>query len=324
MRLSKRIFNISNEDEFNSIALEVFDFQYKNIPVYKKYVDLVKSQTKSINDYKEIPFLPIDFFKSNHIIADNSKIEKTFLSSGTGNTIRSKHLVKDLKLYEQSFSAGYKHFYSDPKEWTILALLPSYLDQGDSSLIYMVNNFIKKSENPESNYINYDLDVLKNLILKLKNKNVLLIGVSYALLELSELESFNLENWVIMETGGMKGRRKEMVRQELHQQLKKAFNVDAIHSEYGMTELLSQAYSKKNGLFETPPWMKFIIRDFEDPYSLAKINSSGGINIIDLANIYSCSFIETQDIGKEVEKDSFEILGRFDQSEVRGCNLLSF
>ena len=156
--------------------------------------------------------------------------------------------------------------------------------------------------------LHFDLDVLKNLILKLKDKNVLLIGVSYALLELSELDSFNLENWVIMETGGMKGRRKEMVRQELHQQLKKAFNVDAIHSEYGMTELLSQAYSKKNGLFETPPWMKFIIRDFEDPYSLAKINSSGGINIIDLANIYSCSFIETQDIGKEVEKDSFEIL----------------
>jgi acyl-CoA synthetase (AMP-forming)/AMP-acid ligase II len=188
----------------------------------------------------------------------------------------------------------------------------------------MVNKFINKSQNPESNYINYDLNVLKNLILKLKDKNVLLIGVSYALLELSELDSFNLENWVVMETGGMKGRRKEMVRQELHQQLKKAFNVNAIHSEYGMTELLSQAYSKKNGLFETPPWMKFIIRDFEDPYSLAKINSSGGINIIDLANIYSCSFIETQDIGKEVEKDSFEILGRFDQSEVRGCNLLSF
>ena len=302
----------------------MFEFQYKNIPVYKKYVDLVQSQKKSINHYKEIPFLPIDFFKSNHIIVNNSKIEKTFLSSGTGNTIRSKHLVKDLKLYEQAFSAGYKHFYSDPKEWTILALLPSYLDQGDSSLIYMIDNFINKSENKESNYINYDLDVLKNLILKLKNKNVLLIGVSYALLKLSELYSFNLENWVIMETGGMKGRRKEIVREELHQQLKKGFNVDAIHSEYGMTELLSQAYSKKNGLFKTPPWMKFIIRDFEDPYSLAKINSSGGINIIDLANIYSCSFIETKDIGKEVEKDSFEILGRFDQSELRGCNLLSF
>jgi len=324
LSLSKRIFNISNEDEFNSIALEVFEFQYKNIPVYKKYVDLIKSKSKSINHFKEIPFLPIDFFKNNKIIADNSKIEKTFLSSGTSNTIRSKHFVKDLELYEQSFSAGFKYFYSDPKEWTILALLPSYLDQGDSSLIYMVNKFINKSENPESNYINYDLNVLKNLILKLKDKNVLLIGVSYALLELSELDSLNLENWVVMETGGMKGRRKEMVRQELHQQLKKAFNVDAIHSEYGMTELLSQAYSKKNGLFETPPWMKFIIRDFEDPYSLAKINSSGGINIIDLANIYSCSFIETQDIGKEVEKDSFEILGRFDQSEVRGCNLLSF
>lgn len=287
MSLSERIFNISNEDEFNSVALEVFEFQYKNIPVYKKYVDLIKSQTKSINHFKEIPFLPIDFFKNNKIIAENSKIEKTFLSSGTSNTIRSRHFVKDLKLYEQSFSAGFKYFYSDPKEWTILALLPSYLDQGDSSLIYMVNKFINKSENSESNYINYDLNVLKNLILKLKDKNVLLIGVSYALLELSELDSFNLENWVVMETGGMKGRRKEMVRQELHQQLKKAFNVDAIHSEYGMTELLSQAYSKKNGLFETPPWMKFIIRDFEDPYSLAKINSSGGINIIDLANIYS-------------------------------------
>ena len=324
MSLSKRIFNISNEDEFNSIALEVFKFQYKNIPVYKKYVDLIKSQSKSINHFKEIPFLPIDFFKNNKIIADNSKIEKTFLSSGTSNTIRSKHFVKDLELYEQSFCACFKYFYSDPKEWTILALLPSYLDQGDSSLIYMVNKFINKSQNLESNYINYDLNVLKNLILKLKDKNVLLIGVSYALLELSELDSFNLENWVVMETGGMKGRRKEMVRQELHQQLKKAFNVNAIHSEYGMTELLSQAYSKKNGLFETPPWMKFIIRDFEDPYSLAKINSSGGVNIIDLANIYSCSFIETQDIGKEVEKDSFEILGRFDQSEVRGCNLLSF
>jgi len=324
LSLSKRIFNISNEDEFNSIALEVFEFQYKNISVYKKYVDLVKSQQKSINHYKEIPFLPIDFFKNNNIIADNSNIEKTFLSSGTGNTIRSKHFIQDLELYEQAFTAGYKHFYSDPKDWTILALLPSYLEQGDSSLIYMVENFINKSENPESNYINYDLDVFKNLILKLKNKNVLLIGVSYALLELSELDSFNLENWVVMETGGMKGRRKEMVREELHQQLKKAFNVDAIHSEYGMTELLSQAYSKKNGLFKTPPWMKFIVRDFEDPYSLAKINSSGGINIIDLANIYSCSFIETQDIGKEVEKDSFEILGRFDQSEVRGCNLLSF
>jgi hypothetical protein len=324
LSLSKRIFNISNEDEFNSIALEVFEFQYKNIRVYKKYVDLVKSQKKSINHYKEIPFLPIDFFKSNKIIADNSKIEKTFLSSGTGNKIRSKHLVKNLELYEQSFTASYKHFYSDPKEWTILALLPSYLDQGDSSLIYMIDNFINKSENSESNYIKYDLDVLKNLILKLKDKNVLLIGVSYALLELSELDSFNLENWVIMETGGMKGRRKEMVREDLHRQLKKAFNVDAIHSEYGMTELLSQAYSKKNGSFKTPPWMKFIIRDFEDPYSLAKINSSGGINIVDLANIYSCSFIETQDIGKEIEKDSFEILGRFDQSEIRGCNLLSF
>ena len=324
MSLSKRIFNISNEDEFNSIALEVFHFQYKNIPVYKKYVDLVKGRKENISHYKKIPFLPINFFKNNNIVTRNSKVEKTFLSSGTGKINRSKHLVHNLKLYEKSFSSGYKYFYSDPKEWTILALLPSYLEQGDSSLIYMVDNFIHKSKFSQSNYINYDLKVFKDLILKLKDKKVLLIGVSYALLELSELDSFNLENWVVMETGGMKGKRKEIVRQELHQQLKTAFNVNAIHSEYGMTELLSQAYSKKNGLFKTPPWMKFIIRDFEDPYSLAKINSTGGINIIDLANIYSCSFIETQDIGKELKEDNFEILGRFDQSEVRGCNLLSF
>ena len=188
----------------------------------------------------------------------------------------------------------------------------------------MVNDFIQNSKSSDSNYIKLNLNSFKNIINSLKNKKVLLIGVSYALLELSELDSFDIGNWIVMETGGMKGRRKEIVREELHEKLKTAFNVDYIHSEYGMTELLSQAYSKKNGLFQTPPWMKLIVRDFEDPYSIAKINSSGGINIIDLANIYSCSFIETQDIGREVTKGKIEILGRFDQSEIRGCNLLSF
>ena len=324
MSLSKKIFNISNEDEFNSTALEVFNFQYKNVPIYKSYVDLLKIENDKLSSYKEIPFLPIHFFKEHNVISNNMSVEKTFLSSGTTQKKRSKHLVHCIKLYEKSFNLGFNYFYGNPNEWTILALLPSYLEQGDSSLIYMVNNFIQNSNSSESNYIKLKLSSFKNLVKELKNKKVLLIGVSYALLELSELDSFDLGNWIVMETGGMKGRRKEIVREELHEKLKTAFNVDSVHSEYGMTELLSQAYSNKNGLFKTPPWMKFIIRDFEDPYSIAKINNSGGINIIDLANIYSCSFIETQDIGREVTKGEIEILGRFDQSEVRGCNLLSF
>lgn len=324
MSLSKKIFNISNEDEFNSVALEVFEFQYKNIPIYKSYVDLLKIEKNKISNYKEIPFLPVQFFKEHNVISNNLTVEKTFLSSGTTQKNRSKHLVHNIKLYEKSFNLGFEYFYGNPNEWTVLALLPSYLEQGDSSLIYMVNDFIQNSKSSDSNYIKLNLNSFKNIIKNLKNKKVLLIGVSYALLELSELDSFDIGNWIVMETGGMKGRRKEIVREELHEKLKTAFNVDYIHSEYGMTELLSQAYSKKNGLFQTPPWMKLIVRDFEDPYSIAKINNSGGINIIDLANIYSCSFIETKDIGREVTKGKVEILGRFDQSEVRGCNLLSF
>ena len=324
MSLSKKIFNISNEDEFNSVALEVFQFQYKNIPIYKSYVDLLKLEKNKISNYREIPFLPVQFFKEYNVISNNLTVEKTFLSSGTTQKNRSKHLVHSIKLYKKSFNLGFEYFYGNPNEWTVLALLPSYLEQGDSSLIYMVNDFIQNSKSSDSNYIKLDLNTFKNLAKELKNKKVLLIGVSYALLELSELDSFDIGNWIVMETGGMKGRRKEIVREELHEKLKNAFNVDYIHSEYGMTELLSQAYSKKNGLFQTPPWMKLIVRDFEDPYSIAKINNSGGINIIDLANIYSCSFIETQDIGREVTKGKIEILGRFDQSEVRGCNLLSF
>ena len=202
-------------------------------------------------------------------------------------------------MYKKSFKIGFEKLYSDISEWTVLALLPSYLEQGDSSLIYMVNHFIENGTS-ESRYIDFDFDSIKSLSSKLRDKKVLLIGVTYALLDIAEKGSIDLKNWVIMETGGMKGRKKEVIRNDLHKQLMSSFNVDAIHSEYGMTELLSQAYSKRDGLFCTPPWMKIIIRDFEDPFSYKKDHLSGGINIIDLANLYSCSFIETQDIGKKL------------------------
>ncbi|PDH47113.1 MAG: acyl transferase [Bacteroidetes bacterium MED-G20] len=316
-----KIFSIKNETDFNSVALEVFNFQYQNTAIYRSYIDLFKS--KKIEHYLDIPFLPIQFFKSCKVIAKKHSIEKIFQSSGTTQSNRSQHHIHNLTLYEESFKIGFKNLYGDISEWTVLALLPSYLEQGESSLIYMVNHFIEKGSS-ESRYIDFKFDSIKLLSDKLRDKKVLLIGVTYALLDLAEKGSVDLKNWVIMETGGMKGRRKEIIRKELHKQLKSSFNVDFIHSEYGMTELLSQAYSKGNGLFSSPPWMKIIIRDFEDPFSYKKPHSSGGINIIDLANIYSCSFIETQDIGKEVSNGEFEILGRFDKAEVRGCNLLSF
>jgi hypothetical protein len=316
-----KIFNIKNETDFNSVALEVFNFQYQNTAIYRSYVDLVKN--KNINHYLDIPFLPIQFFKSSKVIAKKHSIEKVFQSSGTTQKSRSQHHIHSLDLYKKSFKMGFKNLFSDISEWTVLALLPSYLEQGDSSLIYMVNHFIEKGTS-ESRYIDFNFDSIKSLSDKLRDEKVLLIGVTYALLEIAEKGSIDLKNWVIMETGGMKGRRKEIIRNELHKQLMSSFNVETIHSEYGMTELLSQAYSKGNGFFSTPPWMKIIIRDFEDPFSYKKSHLSGGINIIDLANIYSCSFIETQDIGKEVDNGEFEILGRFDKAEVRGCNLLSF
>ena len=321
MSLINKIFSIKNETDFNSVALEVFNFQYQNTAIYRSYIDLFKS--KKIEHYLDIPFLPIQFFKSCKVIAKKHSIEKIFQSSGTTQSNRSQHHIHNLTLYEESFKIGFKNLYGDISEWTVLALLPSYLEQGESSLIYMVNHFIEKGSS-ESRYIDFNFDSIKLLSDKLREKKVLLIGVTYALLDLAEKGSVDLKNWVIMETGGMKGRRKEIIRKELHKQLKSSFNVDFIHSEYGMTELLSQAYSKGNGLFSSPPWMKIIIRDFEDPFSYKKPHSSGGINIIDLANIYSCSFIETQDIGKEASNGEFEILGRFDKAEVRGCNLLSF
>ena len=321
--LINKIFKISNDDDFNDVALKVFKYQYDNIPIYQDYVKLKNVSKNDVTHFSEIPFLPIQFFKTHPVVNDVNKIEKIFLSSGTTKSSRSKHYIKNLEIYKQSFLNGFKNNYGNPNEWIILALLPSYLEQGDSSLIYMVDQLIKMSQNENSRYIDLKNDNIESSLNKLKSEKVLLIGVSYALLDLAEIIPSSLNRWTIMETGGMKGRRKEIIRDELHLILKKAFDVDCIHSEYGMSELLSQAYSLKDGLFSTPKWMKVIIRDLEDPFNKIEDSSSGGINIIDLANIFSCSFIETQDIGKKNANEKFEILGRSDHSEIRGCNLLT-
>ncbi|RZJ63680.1 MAG: acyl transferase, partial [Flavobacterium sp.] len=273
---------------------------------------------------KEIPFLPIQFFKSHEVLSSRDAVQETFTSSGTTGTATSRHLVTNLNYYEQSFRLAFSRFYGNIEDYAILALLPSYLEREGSSLIYMVEDLIQGSNNPDSGFYlnNYDELIQKLIALDSAGQNVLLIGVTYALLDLIEKQEFQLRNTIIMETGGMKGRRREMIREELHEALCKGFGVKKIHSEYGMTELLSQAYSLGDGIFECPPWMDILIRDTEDALAYVDGNKTGGINIIDLANINSCSFIATQDLGKKYPNHSFEVLGRFDNSDIRGCNLM--
>ncbi len=313
-----------SKDEFESKALDVFRFQFKNNPVYHEFCHYLGRSSSSVKELQQIPFLPIHFFKSRKVVATNSNVQTVFSSSGTTGQAFSKHYITDIKLYERSFTKGFQYFYGDIDQYCIIALLPSYLERSGSSLIYMVNDLIEKSKHPESGFYLNGIDRLIDTltILDAKGKKVLLIGVSFALLDLVEKHRLRLKNTIVMETGGMKGRRKELIRKELHDYLKKGFGVETIHSEYGMTELLSQAYSKGNGIFKTPPWMKLLIRDTEDPLNFLPYGKTGGINVIDLANINSCSFIATQDLGKMYEDGSFEILGRFDHSDVRGCNLM--
>ncbi len=320
------IFSISTQSEFNALALETFRFQYKNNSVYRKFCELLNQHPKTVGSVEQIPFLPISFFKTHPVVSSVKPYDITFTSSGTTGQETSKHFVTDLSIYEESFRRGFESFYGDIEEYTVLALLPSYLEREGSSLIYMVNDLIKNSKNPHSGFYLHDLAALKEKLdfLETNKHKTLLIGVSFALLDLTEKYSFNLKNTVVMETGGMKGRRKEMIRAELHHLLKSGFGVENIHSEYGMTELLSQAYSSKNGIFEYPSWMKVLIRDPEDALTLLPEGKSGGVNVIDLANINSCSFIATQDLGKNLGKGKSEILGRFDNSDIRGCNLLVF
>ena len=321
--LEKDIFSITSEEDFEALALKIFRFQHENVKVYREFCDLLKIDPSKINNSANIPFLPIQFFKSHKVILKGLSDETIFTSSGTTGSITSKHFVANLPLYEKSFSQAFKENYGDPSEVVILTLLPSYLEREGSSLIYMVDWLIKKSNNPHSGFYLHDTDALIEKLRFLESQKIktVLVGVSYALLDLIEKQPFQLENTIVMETGGMKGKRKELVKEELHEILKKGFGVSEIHSEYGMTELLSQAYSHSKGIFTTPPWMKVLIRDPEDALTLVTAKT-GGINVIDLANLYSCSFIATQDLGKKYSDNSFEILGRFDTSDIRGCNLM--
>ena len=328
MKLTETIFTITTSEEFERIALETFQHQYKNVKVFREFCDLLKVIPSEVTTIEDIPFLPIQFFKSHRVLAEGLSSKTVFTSSGTTGNTTSKHYISDLNLYKKSFSEAFKTHFGNIEDYCVLALLPSYLEREGSSLVYMVDDLIKQSNNPQSGFY---LDNTQELIERLEyletvipaeagNKTILL-GVSYALLDLIETRKFQLKNTIIMETGGMKGRRKEMIKEELHQILKEGFGVSNIYSEYGMTELLSQAYSKGNGIFTCPPWMKILTRDTEDALSLIK-NKTGGINVIDLANINSCSFIATQDLGKVYSDNSFEIIGRFDQSDIRGCNLM--
>jgi len=318
------IFGIKNNEEFNDLALKVFRFQFENNKVYRSFCDLTYKHPSDVKCIEDIPFLPIQFFKTHKVLSSQKSVQTVFTSSGTTGSQTSKHFVTDLNIYKNSFTKGFQYFYGNIEDYTILALLPSYLEREGSSLIFMVEHLIKISKFKESGFYLNNLTDLKQTMeaLELKGRKTLLIGVSFALLDLVEFFKFNLKNTIVIETGGMKGRRKELIRDELHNLLQKGFGVKNIHSEYGMTELLSQAYSKGHGVFECPKWMRVLARDTNDALNILPPEKTGGINIIDLANINSCSFIATQDLGKVHMEGNFEIMGRFDNSDIRGCNLM--
>jgi hypothetical protein len=321
-----KIFLINNQSDFTGIALQVHDYQRNNNIVYRDFAKHLRIPSESITELTEIPFLPVEFFRNHKVITGDKPAEKIFESSGTTGNLTGRHYVCDLDLYSESFVKSFSLFYGNPEDFMIAALLPSYTERENSSLVYMVNELIKKSPNQLSGFYRENEDALIPNIFSARETGikVLLLGVSFALLDLAESRTPDLSGVIVMETGGMKGRRKEVTRYELHTFLKKGFNVPVIHSEYGMTELMSQAYSKGDGIFYCPPWMKIILRDIQDPLTIfTEPGRTGGINIIDLANIYSCSFIATGDLGRLHEDGGFEVLGRFDNSDIRGCNLMA-
>jgi phenylacetate-coenzyme A ligase PaaK-like adenylate-forming protein len=325
MNLTLEQIIFSETIAFENKALQVFEYQYTNNNLYREFCRHLKKDPKNVLSIREIPFLPISFFKTHKISCfENETHDICFTSSGTTGTQNSAHWVKKLALYETSFIKGFEHFYGSVTDYTFLALLPSYLERTGSSLIYMMEHLIKQNNQKHNGfYLNEYNKLFTHLTsLESKKQKTILVGVTYALIDFATQNKTPLEHCVIMETGGMKGKRKEIIRKEVHALLSSSFNQKNIHSEYGMTELLSQAYSKGDGLFKCPPWMDILIRDPEDPLSLLENNKTGGINVIDLANLYSCAFIATQDLGKKHTDQSFEILGRFDQADVRGCNLM--
>ena len=321
MNWENKIFQNHSPSSFENLALDIFQFQAQTNIVYKNYLGFLGITPSKIKKTTDVPFLPIEFFKNENVICDPNNRELIFTSSGTGGTL-SKHIIHDIAIYEQSFTKGFETFYGNINDYTILALLPSYMERSGSSLVYMCKNLISLTKNKDSGFYLKNHQELFNLLVKLEHQNrkTLLIGVSFALLDFAEKYPLELKNTIVMETGGMKGKREEMVREQLHAILQYHFNVQTIHSEYGMTELLSQAYSKGDGVFECPPWMRVSYRDSNDPLSTNK--KGGGINIIDLANVHSCSFIASQDLGKAVTNRRFKVIGRFDESDIRGCNLM--
>ena len=325
--MEDKIFSVTDKN-FGSLALEVFHFQYGRSPVYQSWVNTLGVDPNEVTDIEHIPFLPISFFKTHTVATTSFTPEATFESSGTTGSINSKHLVKSMAVYEQSFLKGFEIFYGSPENYVILGLLPSYLERKNSSLVAMVDVLIKKSNKRESGFYLHEHDQLEQLLVALakKNQRVILIGVTFALLDFAANRELFLPQTIVMETGGMKGRREELTREEVHSILKKNLHVDEIHSEYGMTELLSQAYAKAAGIFHTPPWMKIIIRDEEDPLTIKAAHNSkptkGVINIIDLANLYSSAFIATDDLGT-IYSNGFSVDGRLDKSDLRGCSLLT-
>ena len=318
------IFSIQTDADFVQAALQTFGYQYQHNQVYQRFCTLLGRTPDKVRQLTDIPFLPIEFFKSEVVHCGNERPTTVFTSSGTTGSQTSRHYVKDLAVYQQSFRQGFADFYGNIEEYTVLALLPSYLERTGSSLITMVADLIERSGSADSGfYLNeYELLAEKLTALDRSGRKVLLIGVSFALLDLVETHRFQLKNTIVMETGGMKGRRKELIREELHAILCEGFGVEHIHSEYGMTELLSQAYSAGSGLYESVRWLKVLIRDTNDALSYQRPLKTGGINLIDLANIHSCSFIATQDLGRLHPDGRFEVLGRFDNADIRGCNLL--
>ena len=315
-----RIFAVADDSSFRHEALALFRFQAERCEPYRQYLGMIGVKEDEVREVEQIPFLPIGLFKSHNIYCGTEPPEQVFTSSSTGGGVPSRHPMADLRIYERAFRGAFRHFYGEPSEWSIYGLLPSYLERKGSSLIYMVDRLIADASGHGGFYLDDYEQLLADIAADSRPK--ILLGVTYALLDLAEQYAPNLHDVIVMETGGMKGRRKELPKEELHRVLCNAFNVSAIHSEYGMAELTSQAYSKGGNRFVAPPWMRVITRDLNDPFRLLATGQRGGINIIDLGNVYSCAFIQTEDAGRVLDDGSFEIAGRIDKSEIRGCNLL--
>ncbi|WP_341843560.1 acyl transferase [Chitinophaga caseinilytica] len=319
--LAARIFT---EKDPMALVPAIFRHQYAGNALYRAYVDILKVDPSTVCTPEQVPYLPISFFKTHRIVTGEFQPAVTFESSGTTQTVNSRHEVKDTELYTRSFLDAFRRFYGPVEDFVVLGLLPSYLERKNSSLVYMVEDMIRRSRRPESGFYLYEHEKLADTLLALEARRqpTLLIGVTFGLLDFAENHRMDLRHTIVMETGGMKGRREEWTRQELHAFLQERLGTPAIHAEYGMTELLSQAYSKGNGVFNCPPWMKVLVRDENDPFQLSSASAAGVINVIDLANIHSCSFIATDDIGKIHSDGSFEVLGRLDRSALRGCSLM--